>query len=78
MPFAPRGHPRGNFRGDFRGDFRGSPRARGGFAEPTRGAFVPNMHSDRVLPGQIDPNSFTRPRASGYTGRGGRKLWVPT
>lgn len=71
LPFAPRGSPRGNF--------RGGPRGRGNFGGPGRGDFVPNSRVDGVLPnGQIDPNSFVRPRGSGYTGRGGRKLWVPT
>ena len=69
LPFAPRGNPRGNFRG---------PRGRGNFGGPARGGFTPNR-ADGLLPsGQIDPNSFARPRGSGYTGRGGRKLWVPT
>lgn len=71
--FAPRGMPRGNF--------RGVPRGRGNFV-PGRGGFVPNNHingANGLLPnGQIDPNSFARPRGGGYTGRGGRKLWVPT
>jgi len=73
LPFAPRGNLRGNS--------RGAPRGRGNFAGPgtARGGFVPQAHMHTVLPnGQIDPNSFTRPRGSGYTGRGGRKLWVPT
>lgn len=65
-----------NSRGNQRGGFRGNPRARGNF----------NMLSPKQINGadtaisnpQIDPNSFARPRGSGYTGRGGRKLWVPT
>ena len=70
LPFAPRGGPRGNFRG---------ARGRGNFGSPGRGGFVPNNRPDGVpQTGQIDPNSFIRPRGSGYTGRGGRKLWVPT
>lgn len=70
QPFAPRGTPRGNFRG---------PRGRGNFGGPGRGGFAPNARIDGTMPsGQIDPNSFVRPRGSGYTGRGGRKLWVPT
>lgn len=69
-PFAPRGNPRGNFRG---------PRGRGNFGGPGRAGFAPNVRVDGTLPnGQIDPNSFARPRGSSYTGRGGRKLWVPT
>lgn len=70
QPFVPRGNPRGNFRG---------PRGRGNFGGPGRGGFAPNVRVDGTLPnGQIDPNSFARPRGGGYTGRGGRKLWVPT
>lgn len=70
LPFVPRGNPRGNFRG---------PRGRGNLGGPARGGFMPNNRIDGTLPnGQIDPNSFVRPRGSGYTGRGGRKLWVPT
>lgn len=71
QPFAPRGNPRGNFRGP-----RGG---RGNFNGPGRGGFAPNNRSDGTFPnGQIDPNSFSRPRGNGNTGRGGRKLWVPT
>ena len=71
LPFTPRGSPRANF--------RGGPRGRGVFGGPSRGGSVPNNRVDGTMPnGQIDPNSFTRPRGSGYTGRGGRKLWVPT
>ena len=72
MPFGPRvGIPRGNFRGGSRG--------RGNHGGPGRGGFVPENQADGTLPnGQIDPNSFSRPRGGGYTGRGGRKLWVPT
>ena len=71
MPFAPRGNPRGNF--------RGSSRGRGNFNGLARGGFLPSNRVDGTLPnGQIDPNSFVRPRGGGHTGRGGRKLWVPT
>ena len=75
IPFAPRVNPRGAFRGGPRG--RGnSPLGRGGFAPVTRP--VNGVQQIAVQPnGQIDPDSFTRPRGSGYTGRGGRKLWVP-
>ena len=76
-PQVPRGShnfiPRGNIRGNFRG-----PRGRGNFGSPGRGGFMPNGRVDGPPTGpQIDPNSFARPRGSGYTGRGGRKLWVP-
>ena len=65
-----RGNPRANFRGSPRG--RGNAAGRGG--RPTS-----TFHADSGLPGgQIDPNSFARPRGSPFTGRGGRKLWVPT
>ncbi|KAK3719451.1 hypothetical protein LTR37_004309 [Vermiconidia calcicola] len=71
LPFAPRGSPRGAF--------RGGPRGRGNLMVPSRGGFAPNVRMDNNFAnGQIDPNSFVRPRGSGYTGRGGRKLWVPT
>ena len=64
--------PRGNNRGTFRGNQRG----RGNFNAP---AFGQSARAEAGMPnGQIDPNSFTRPRGGGYTGRGGRKLWVPT
>ncbi len=70
LPFTPRGSARGNF--------RGGPRGRGNFA-PGRGGFMPPPVMATSQPNQIDPNSFMRPRGSGYTGRGsGRKLWVPT
>ncbi|KAK5126663.1 hypothetical protein LTR85_009597 [Meristemomyces frigidus] len=74
VPFTPRSNTRGSF--------RGSPRGRGNFATG-RGGFVANGRvangvQTAVQPnGQIDPDSFSRPRGSGYTGRGGRKLWVP-
>lgn len=70
QPSTPRGNPRGNFRG---------PRGRGNFNGQGRGGFTSSTRVEGAFPnGQIDPNSFTRPRGSGYTGRGGRKLWVPT
>ena len=70
LPFSPRGSPRGNFRGGVRG--RGGNFSRGGQLQP------PNR-TEAVAPGpQIDPNSFVRPRGSGHTGQGGRKLWVPS
>jgi len=76
VPFTPRG--------SVRGSFRGSPRGGRGNFFPARGGFVPNNRVPNVVQtdvqpnGQIDPDSFARPRGSGYTGRGGRKLWVPT
>lgn len=75
MPYSPRGTQRGNFRGSPRG--RGAQlNGRGGFAPGSR---VPTALQPSVQPnGEIDPDSFARPRGSGYTGRGGRKLWVPT
>ena len=68
--FPSRGNPRGHFR---------SGRGRG-FNGPGRGGYMPNARTEGAFPsGQIDPNSFARPRGSGQTGRGGgRKLWVPT
>lgn len=66
--FGSRGIPRGNFRGPSRG--------RGNFGAPTARSNA--RSNDTSAGGQIDPNSFTRPRGSGYTGRGARKLWVPT
>lgn len=71
VPFIPRGNARGNT--------RGGPQGRGHFGSSNRTGFMPNSRADgTVTNAQIDPNSFTRPRGSGYTGRGGRKLWVPT
>jgi hypothetical protein len=74
---APSFSPHGN---NMRGNFRGGPRGRGNFS-PGRGGFGNN----RIPPapaavmqsnGQIDPDSFVRPRG-GTAGRGGRKLWEP-
>ena len=74
-PFAPRVNGRGAFRGGSRGRGTFVP-ARGGFAPITRP--ISGVQQIPVQPnGQIDPDSFARPRGSGYTGRGGRKLWVP-
>lgn len=68
LPFSPRGNIRGN-------NLRGAPRGRGNVGPITHAGFSPSP----VPAGpEIDPNSFIRPRGSGYTGRGGRKLWVPT
>jgi len=73
-----RGGPPLSPRGNARGGFRGSPRGQGSFTPP-RGTFAANRGSlnGAQTNGPIDPESFTRPRGSGYTGRGGRKLWVP-
>jgi hypothetical protein len=95
-PVAP-ASPRANYvqpgRGATRGNFRGSPRGRGAILTghtPGRGGFAsPNARrggaSAAQLDGQIDPNSFERPRGGpvarggGGSGTGtGRKLWVPT
>lgn len=95
-PVAP-SSPRGNYvqpgRGATRGNFRGSPRGRGALPNGPaagRGGFgSPNTRrggtSAAQTDGQIDPNSFERPRggivARGGGGAGanaGRKLWVPT
>jgi hypothetical protein len=95
-PVAP-SSPRGNYvqpgRGAARGNnFRGSPRSRGALpngAAAGRGGFAsPNTRrggaSAAQMDGQIDPNSFERPRGGniargGGAGAGaGRKLWVPT
>lgn len=89
VPSSPRGSHSQPGRGANRGNFRGSPRGRGAFPNgPTqgrggfpspgarRGGGAPTAQMD----GQIDPNSFERPRG-GSTGRGaggaGRKLWTP-
>ncbi|KAM0717620.1 hypothetical protein Q7P37_007472 [Cladosporium fusiforme] len=94
-PSSPRAAQNQPGRGANRGNFRGSPRGRGAF--PTnpaqgRGGAFPSPSTRRggggaaaaatsQMDGQIDPNSFERPRG-GFTGRGagtaGRKLWVPT
>lgn len=90
-PSSPRAAHAQPGRGASRGNFRGSPRGRGGFANgpaPTnRGGYSSpaarrgGAAAAAQMDGQIDPNSFERPRG-GYTGRGGaaagRKLWVPT
>ena len=95
-PVAP-SSPRGNYvqpgRGATRGNFRGSPRGRGAVPNGTaagRGGFGSSNTrrggaSAAQMDGQIDPNSFERPRggniARGGGGAGagtGRKLWVPT
>jgi hypothetical protein len=95
-PVAP-SSPRNNYvqpgRSATRGNFRGSPRGRGALPKGTaagRGGFgSPNTRrggtSAAQMDGQIDPNSFERPRggnvARGGSGAGtgaGRKLWVPT
>ncbi|KAK3674929.1 hypothetical protein LTR78_005273 [Recurvomyces mirabilis] len=61
--------PRGN---NSRGNFRGG-RGRGNFA---RGGYTP---AQTPSGGQIDPDSFERPRGAGPATRGvSRKLWVPT
>ncbi|KAH9825629.1 nuclear-transcribed mRNA catabolic process, nonsense-mediated decay [Teratosphaeria destructans] len=67
-PLGPRGNARGNFRGP-----RGG---RAGYG-PGRGGYINNQLPPAVQPnGQIDPDSFARPR--GATGaRGARKLWEP-
>ena len=68
--------PQFGSRGNNRGNFRGNPRGRGNFGAPA--AKTNGRVDGATVNGQIDPNSFSRPRGSGYTGRGGRKLWVPT
>jgi len=73
-----------------RGTFRGNnTRGRGGF-DSAKMAAPANAFSGLAtaarrrgpaptaqMDSQIDPNSFERPRG-GFSGRGGRKLWVPT
>ena len=58
---------------------RGAARGRGNMMA-SRGSTTTAFSGFESRPerGPIDPNSFTRPRGSGYTGRGGRRLWVPT
>nr|POE77492.1 hypothetical protein CFP56_09139 [Quercus suber] len=76
VPFPQHGNGRNSARGSTRG------RGFGPTAGPNRGGFSPVSRAADISStppeGQIDPDSFTRPRGSGYTGRGGRKLWVPT
>nr|POE87002.1 hypothetical protein CFP56_64032 [Quercus suber] len=75
-PFSHRGNGRHSVRGATRGRGANSPAGskRGGFSPVTRATEISATSPER----QIDPDSFTRPRGSGYAGRGGRKLWVPT
>ncbi|KAK1811886.1 hypothetical protein LTR12_013729 [Friedmanniomyces endolithicus] len=74
--FSPRGNitPRGN-------TFRGGRGGRGNFSAPGRAGFAPVVRAPESAQmgssGQIDPDSFSRPRSGGFAGRGGRKLWVP-
>ena len=93
-PSSPRVNHAQTARGATRGTFRGSPRGRANVAAngptPSRGGLTtPNARRGGTpagqMDGQIDPNSFERPR-SGHVPRGGggagagagRKLWVPT
>ncbi|KAK0929226.1 hypothetical protein LTR29_017156 [Friedmanniomyces endolithicus] len=75
--FPPRGTTaRGN------NNFRGGRGGRGNFPIPGRAGFAPVVtraleSSQLGSSGQIDPDSFSRPRSGGFAGRGGRKLWVP-
>lgn len=80
LPGAQRGS-RGNFRG---GRGRGglstggpAPSRGGPGGIPAAGGHGRGGAPPPQLDGQIDPNSFERPRG-GFTGRGGRRLWVPT
>jgi hypothetical protein len=94
-PSSPRGHYVQPGRGGaMRGTVRGSPRGRGASlngAAPGRGGGFASPNNRRAgasaaqMDGQIDPNSFERPRGGpvarggGNPGAGaGRKLWVPT
>lgn len=79
IPFT----PHANGRVSVRSATRGRAAAANPGAGPSRAGFAPSNRTVGVTnpsrpDGQIDPDSFTRPRGSGYTGRGGRKLWVPT
>lgn len=64
-------------RGMQRGNFRGNARGRGGNFVSSSPRSNPRLDATGT-DGQIDPNSFARPRGNGHAGRGARKLWVPT
>ncbi|KAK1072867.1 hypothetical protein LTR33_010139 [Friedmanniomyces endolithicus] len=76
--FAPLRGNNTNTRGN---TFRGGRGGRGNFPIPGRAGFAPVVRapesSQVESSGQIDPDSFSRPRSGGFAGRGGRKLWVP-
>lgn len=72
-----RGAPLGSYasRGNLRGNFRGGYRGRGNYGS-VRSGFASNRGGSLIQQsGQIDPDSFVRPRGGNLSQ--GRKLWEP-